>query len=218
VRSGWPVARHTVLVTPYALEEWPTRHFDALYHVGTMVGGDKGTWSLEGDGLSVSLHPEAWEEIAELGGRAWWELTKSGNRFLDAHALRTSQQEAIVTWGKAQGYLEAVTRFRVRWYDEMVRDTIWMDLENLEDAEEESRETGAAIEEVMVVVAGTRWPDIAGRANADQVVLALFADEVLGIDGVWWEDNFNVEELSCPRGVISVRSLTTWQVSELVRQ
>ena len=51
------------------------KSFAKLWHVGSMNPRIKRPGSYEGAGLSVSVHPEDWQQIAEIGGDLW-ELTK----------------------------------------------------------------------------------------------------------------------------------------------
>ena len=67
-----------------------------------MQTSDKGRHgkSYERKGLSVSLYPEVWEEIAELDGLPWWKSTKNDAIFLSALELSPEQRETIYTWEK----------------------------------------------------------------------------------------------------------------------
>lgn len=72
--------------------------FPSLIHIGSLNPGDKRGFSHEWQGLSVSLHPDAWEQIARLAGPRW-ELSVPGNRFVDFHALDDAARDRIVAWG-----------------------------------------------------------------------------------------------------------------------
>jgi len=87
-------------------EGLPTTAFDAVFHVGTMDRVNKRAVNLEGNGLSVSLHPNVWRYM----DRGWvngdlWKLTRSGNVFLDIRAISDEQRSRIVDWGIAEGYV-----------------------------------------------------------------------------------------------------------------
>src|SRR3546814_7378418 len=86
-------------------DDVPLVSFDALWHRGTMDAADKGCRgeSHEGHGLSVSTDPDAWEEIAKLGGEPLWELSRDGNRFLDAHGLSECHRRTMSDWAESEG-------------------------------------------------------------------------------------------------------------------
>lgn len=73
-----------------------------LWHVGEMEAGRraKAGQSIEGTtGLSVSTEPDAWIQIAKLGGFPTWELTSAGGKFLHCHPLTDHQRADIHAWG-----------------------------------------------------------------------------------------------------------------------
>lgn len=82
----------------------PTITLARVWHIGTLNAADKAgryTQSLEGAGLSVSVHPEAWNEIARLGGLPWHELTQPGGiRLLDRHRLTVDELATIADWAR----------------------------------------------------------------------------------------------------------------------
>ena len=195
-------------------ERIPTRTFEVLYHVGTLDVTQSAGASLEGSGLSVSTEPGAWERIAKLGGRAWWELTREGNSFLDAHELSCAQREELLVWGEAQGYVARVPGWVVSWYDDELGREVSFSFVDYEEAVEEAS-SAASIAAASLVMAGSSWPDGRGRVNADQVLLALWAGECTALDGVWWQDDLNPTRLSAPRGVISGSCLVGWATTRI---
>jgi len=85
------------------------RNLSKVYHVGDLSVSEPAVFraageSYEGNGLSVSVHPEAWEEIAELGGQKTFVLEKDHPNFLNAHdeALR----KAALEWCLENGFVE----------------------------------------------------------------------------------------------------------------
>jgi len=194
------------------ISELPTLTFPVLVHVGAMDKSQKRGWSLEGDGLSVSDVPRAWVRIAKLGGLPWWRLMKEDNLLLDAHALHDSQREEIVRWGLAQGFVRREACWRVSSYGEL-GDEIWTFA-----SEAEAREEAFDGDEIVPgerTVATDDFPDRAGRANPEQVLVAIWAEQYDELDEVWWADDLEPGELSAPRGVLFLSRLDRWSISAI---
>src|SRR3546814_10515345 len=104
-------------------DDVPLVSFDALWHRGTMDAADKGCRgeSHEGHGLSVSTDPDAWEEIAKLGGEPLWELSRDGNRFLDAHGLSECHRRKMSDWAESEGLAVRADAWRWSRYDDAAR-------------------------------------------------------------------------------------------------
>lgn len=62
----------------------PIRNFNEVYHVGTLDIRDRGLYSLEGNTLSVSIHPDDWIDIARLGQTQLYMSACGIVRMLDA--------------------------------------------------------------------------------------------------------------------------------------
>jgi hypothetical protein len=199
----------------------PIRSFAALWHVGTLSPADKHTWSYEGQGLSVSLHPEDWAFIARLGGNPTWRLTRPGNAFLDYHDLTADQRAEITAWGMSCGYVEQATVYRVTLTDEDGEES-WLTCATRAEAEDEAdvrafdSDPADLITETTALVATDTFPDptvAAGDIDLDQVLAVVWAATVhLHLDGVWWEDTYAPERLSAPRGVVHAHRVADWTV------
>ena len=197
----------------------PVLHLDTVFHVGTLNPGHKGTSSLEGRGLSVSVHPYDWTIIARLGGGRTWTLTRPEGHpftFLDAHELTDAQRDLITNWGLNRGYIEPVTAYRVTWFDEDFKETVSIltldgDDANAE-ADDESRAladgTPAPVTVETVHAATPAFPDShvrTDRLDPFPLLLTVWVDQTRpDLDGVWWEDHYTPELLSCPRGVLTL--------------
>jgi len=48
---------------------------------------------------------------------------------------------------------------------------------------------------------------------AEELATLVFAEDVVGLDGVWWEDDYNLSALSCPRGIISLAALPSFCIA-----
>lgn len=79
----------------------PTLTLHDVQHIGTLnpndIGqrGAGGRVSFEGHHFSVSLNPDEWRRIAELGDAPQWTLRKTGGTFLDANAIWDDEQAAL---------------------------------------------------------------------------------------------------------------------------
>lgn len=85
----------------------PVLTLDEVFHVGTLDFADRAAWSYEGDGLSVSVHPEEWAQIARLG-HAVWRVTRSDEapfRFVDFHAVTADDRDLLRGYALSQGWM-----------------------------------------------------------------------------------------------------------------
>jgi hypothetical protein len=198
------------------------RTLEPLVHVGTLRAQDKGVRgaSREGNGLSVSQCPEAWVRIARLGGLPWWRLERPGHAFLDAHALTRSQRRAIAAWGVAQGWVAWRMLWRLRWYDEELDGTV----QSLHDSraaacEEAFDDEDADIARVRTLVAqpalAARMGQTVTSGQAEALLHAVYAEDVLVLDGVFWNDVLDAGALSAPRAVIFRSRLPEWRVTPM---
>lgn len=207
--------------------DFPALAFDRLWHVGSMNPADKNDWSYEGQGLSVSVHPEDWTAIARLGGSPTWELARAGGALLHFHALTSAQRDQIDAWGVEQGFVEPVTRWRVSWYDEDLDDTVSMLCETKHEAlaEAEFREDEDGAEptptRVQVLAATATFPDHTvqpGTTAIREPLAALWVSTHRpDLDGVWFEEEYDPLNLSCPRGVIAKDRLDRWTATKVAR-
>jgi hypothetical protein len=200
---------------------FPLRKFRFLYHVGTMNISDKREGSLEGSGLSVSLHPNEWRGIARIGGHTW-KLTKPNNQFLNAHSMNGAQRQTIIEWGIANGYALRKQLYRVEWFDDEMNDTMAMDFEDETEArnEAEVEEEGKTVKVIPEGLVGTdKLKQRTHQNRLDPVtvfdlLVTVYAEDVLKIDGVWWNDNLSPETYSAPRGVIFPAMVKTWKATQ----
>ncbi len=213
---------------------WPTRCIEGLAHIGSMDPAQKGlthnSTSFEGTGLSVSNCPDAWRQIARLGGQPTWNLTKPGAQFLDVHALTDGHHAQALAWARNAGLL-LPARFAEISYsdpedgqrhailipadtpdvDEQVQD----ELEPREDMDPSLRFTEGHLASVAM---NTRLGFRAPPGLVESLALTLYAEAVLaseiGIDGLWWEEALDPNRLSAPRGVIFRGKVQTWAVEQ----
>jgi len=221
------------------MAEWPLIEIeDTLWHVGFMDPARKGTGSLEGHGLSVSRDPYDWRRIARLSGEDWI-LEKPGHSFLDVHELSAEQRATIYDWAVEQGLCERTevflsVRYDDEWeteiasthatYEQAVKEQGWeidgngavlddegapVDAETLAEAicKEDSLAATKACIEMM-----KGYGDQCLGDRAKQYAIIAYAEQVLGLDGLWWEDEYNPVLYRAPRGVIFPDKLASWKV------
>ena len=188
----------------------PTVSLKDLYHVGTLDASKKGDFSYEGAGLSVTTEPDAWRRIArgQVAGDTH-SVAKANNNFLDSHKLTSQHNEQIKQWAIDNGFLEQQETVTVSWYDDEMDDTLSQTFNSMADAEAEH---GEYMDDYDVdvdkggVVPTAKLKKATGQSRIEatgvlEYVLPLYA-ESLGLDGVWWADDLDVNKLSAPRGVI----------------
>lgn len=201
-----------------------TKHFKEVYHVGTMDAANKGVqgFSLEGRGLSVSECPEAWKQIARLGGNPTWKLTKPDNQFLNFHTLDKSATAAVYAWGQSSGLVLQGDIWTVGWWDSEMEDKVTMTFESeaeanaeMEDDRELMKVTGWLATPVLTALSGHSKPQLPSALVKDFLVIAYA--QHLGLDGVYWAERLDVLRHSAPRAVIFVDKLGDWLIGPMSR-
>jgi len=192
-----------------------------VWHVGFMDPQAKANGSYEGAGLSVSRHPKEWTQIAKLGGRPTWKLTKTSGSFLDARKLTKAEKRAIVTWGMQQGLVAPVKVWRF-WFTDETDEICYMDFLSRKEAEEalEEEEDGARIEEVESLIGTQALADRAYNSSATRdpvgvmdLLLTCWVEDTTELDGVWWSERLDPDQFSAPRGVILPSRISSWSAT-----
>lgn len=196
----------------------------AVWHVGTVRREEKGWDSHDGDGLSVSLDPDAWHRIAHLSGPLY-RLQKEQAAFLDAYHCLSFEphMRSVWKWALREQYVERKRVYRVDWYD--VEKEEWHRCSFL--SQQEAREEYLSLR--LPMSQDARYNMFVGyvptekmklRTHHQALPLAFVRDFALsfyvedhlpGIDGLWWEEENNPIALSAPRGVIFTYQLSTWK-------
>lgn len=201
------------------MKNWPFTVFDEVTHIGYLSAEEeRAGMSFEAHLTSVSVHPDDWRSIARLGGVPEITLTREGSLFVDAHAIDEDQKEAILEWGLLQGFLEKRDLWKSWSFDEegdpmyslhSSEEAAWYEVED-EDAEgpEPGSPPVEPFKSHVLREAGQmalpRW----GLPEAGyQACLILFSEQVIAatnpdVMGIWWEDDYDPDRLSCPRGGI----------------
>jgi hypothetical protein len=202
----------------------PVLPLETVYHVGTLKLADKKTQyaeSYEADCLSVSMCPEAWAQIARLGGPTH-ELTKKNGWFLDIKRLSAASRRAIELWAEKRGYLQHES-----WYRAIVtrdEDTngpgySWFGSKKEALAEvlpEDESSVRALRPWTTTHTLLERRGLTAPLVDRDAVDLAImtFAEEH-DFDGVWWRETYDPDSLSAPRGGILPRKVSEWTATTI---
>lgn len=191
--------------------EPPVVGFDSVFHVGTLDPSRKGESygrSYEGSGLSMSLHPDDWQQIARLSGHVW-QIGTSSLRFMSRHDVDESQTAAAVAWAESEGLVEIRDMWLYSTGENENGDATFAYAATREEALDELAyfEDDSQPELRRVPVATELLAERTGqRFHPDEDVtddaLIVFAEQHLDVDGLWWEDDYDPDVLSCPRGVI----------------
>jgi hypothetical protein len=204
----------------------PIKKFKKLYHVGHLEGqpGLHVRSSYEGPCLSVSEVPNAWRSIAQLGGAPLWELRKAENQFLAVHRMSKVLQNAVVQWGLGGGYVEN----HEGWITELDTDDGEAGRHALSETREIAEQDWGPDEEVAgryarIVPFATPKLEIFARQTVDLLLVPdmltlAYAELVLGLDGVFWNEELDVFGLSAPRAGIFAGKLSSWSVVRLASE
>lgn len=203
-----------------ALDQSPLVEMGVVTHIGTFNPVDKNHRgdSYEGTGLSFSEHPDEWEQIAKLGGSPWWEIDLAGRRLIDGHAFLETHADPLAQWGVDEGLLVQSKAYEVRWFDDEMDCELCFWFETEDEAIEEADSAGLYDPDNGVLgytVIDPCWSGTAALSQAMghqskakghdakilQDVLTVWAERH-GADGLWWDDDLDIDRYSAPRGVV----------------
>jgi len=192
-----------------------------VYHVGSMDQGKKSGVSYEGNGLSVSLHPDEWRQIArgQVSGDTW-VLSKPTGNFINAHKITGAGKRFVLAWGTEMGYLDLAVMYRVEWYDDEMGDTMSTVVSSYEEAAEEADYVDGTVTQVPgSPVATPKLDQIIGfkvdPMLAYDMVLTQYVESMTDADGIWWADDLDPDRYSAPRGVIFADRVNQWTINRL---
>lgn len=186
-----------------------------IFHVGTLDISQKSNQSLEWNGLSVSNCPNTWKRICGCAGQTWQLIPNSSDSFLLYHDLDKDDLSEIKQWAINAGYFTNAIEYRVYYYDDELEEERYFSFAQNEEqqareeyewrTEEDSNATRFEIIEDGLFPTDKLMQR--SLVNVDvsmylDIAVQLYAEEVLEINGIWWEDEFNPYALSAPRGVI----------------
>jgi hypothetical protein len=197
------------------MSKMPLISKEEVFHVGQLDRSLKQKGSLEGSGLSISTEPRAWVKINPFTGGKLFQLVKKENLFLDFYALTEEQEKVMIEWGIKEGHVIPAPIYRITYYDDEMESELCMIFHKKENAEEEAENYEVEIEEEIGFISTSQLEE---RVMSHSTLIApldllstLYAEEVLAIDGVWWEEKLDVFRYSAPRGVISNAKLKEWE-------
>jgi len=196
-----------------------------VWHVGDLDGvRQKADSSNEGSGLSVSEHPEEWQEIARLGGTTYILAKENSRPGLFVDMLRLGARRAVLeAEAVADGLLVSAERWKCTWWDSEYEEERYSVYSTPEDARAECEESDGNVEQITLLVATKRlnaeWKShFTGKLDdimASDVALLLLLEGSGAYDGAWWNERMDVEALSAPRGVIFQSKLGEWKAAEV---
>lgn len=156
-----------------SLRGMPVVEKTGLSHVGSLRVENKKSLSYEGQGLSVSQHPEKWRRIARLDGDI--HAFSKPAKMLDFHSLSDEQLESVMTHALENGWVERSDIHTVTYFDDEWNQEMRMQFTDYNEAVDEAE----AIEGEVSTVAEWKYlnmPDSTARigevADADIVVAA----------------------------------------------
>jgi hypothetical protein len=201
----------------------PLKNFSKVYHIGSMDIKNKSNFSLEGSGLSVSIHPREWSQIARLGGNAIFELVKSNGVFADAYKMNKEHKKTIINWALTNGYLIQKETYKVCWFDDDLEHTVCMEFDNLKKAKDElgNKDEGR---ELKINKKGLLPTEKLKQETQQQAIdpsqtfdllLTIYVENTSNYDGVWWSDKLDPLNYSAPRGVIFNKMVNSWNAKKI---
>ena len=200
----------------------PIKKISKVFHVGEMDINNKSKFSLEGSGLSVSINPDEWRKIAQLGDRELYLLTNTNGVFVDGNKLNKQQKNNVISWGLENNYIYKKETYKVCWYDDEMEDDVCMEFPIYDEAKKEAgdKEDGKTIEVNKSGVLPTSKlisSSMQGKIEPSQtfdLLLTIFVEKTTNYDGIWWNDKLDVMKYSAPRGVIFNSKLNNWKISK----
>ena len=204
------------------LPDLPVRSPRTVYHVGDLTGPPKTAHeSLEGPGLSVSLHPEEWSEIAGLGGAETWALDAPTNAagFVDLHALTDLHRVLLRRIAQDAHLVRVGAQWEVRWWDSEIENTCasyWAtEAEAVAEAGDEGHElrqiTGLFPEPALTAWWARRLTGPIDLTVVEDMAILAILEASGRWAGAWWAEHLDPDAYSAPRGVIFPSQVARWK-------
>jgi hypothetical protein len=196
-----------------------SQDLNTVYHVGfldilNLSNRPRVDFSLEGNGLSVSQHPQEWTKIAKLGGKDLYKLFKEDANFFMAYE---EGHEKALEWCVENEYLIRKKKFRAYSSDEEGEE-YYRELDTKKQAEKESDDIRSVKGYAFSKKGKEYWIQHFSsdpRNSMAEDFAVIFYAEALGYDGIWWNEELNTSIYSAPRGVIFQAKLELWKISEI---
>jgi len=182
---------------------------------------------MEGPGISVSEHPEAWTRIARRGGYGRYALTRRDERpGVFADMMRGRWRAAYEHQALRAGLLAEIVQFELSWWDDEIEERRALLFDTEAEAEYEAEdyvELDGKVTRILTYSATDKLIDLhwshrfTGELDttlaADMAVLYLLQQSGK-YDGAWWDEAYDPEGLSAPRGVIFENKIREWRLGE----
>ena len=204
--------------------EFPIINLKKVSHVGSMDINQKSDNSgyEGGQGISVSTCPQEWIKLAKLGGDIF-KVSNKKSKFVDFHALKENQNDIdkLLKFAEKSGWITPTTIYKYSFYDGDMDIDMEIDFSSIEEAKEEVEMNGEEFDDVITLVDGFAASDVLcnavnltsiAPAMVIDMVSTLFVEKYTDCDGVWWNDDFSLETMSLPRGLIFSSKLDNWKI------
>ena len=200
-----------------AFRTFPQRLIGNLYHVGTMDITKKSKFSHEGNGLSVSNCPDAWRRITKgLTHGKTFMLRKRGMKLLDFYMLTAEEKAEIQRWAVANGYVEEATLYKSITWDELGEEFFSL-YESYDKALAEADDKEERVQPVDGLLPTQKMKDTSmvhiELLQVRDFITALYTEQVLNYDGIYWDELLDEGVYSAPRGVIFNSKLPSFTVT-----
>lgn len=216
---------------------WKMLDFDEVSHVGSFDPALKSKthnkFSMEGNGLSVSIDPGAWRQIARLGNNPEWVLSVPDPvKFIDVLGMSKRQWKKVTDWALSMGYLESVEVVEMCFDysdegDDHERVFTLHSMETINSIvstilEFEDQLDGGSEPSMRMIYSFKATKAMNDRLGFECKSLALVKDMALtfyvedvlfqeqGAHGLWWDEKLDPSSYSAPRGVIHKSALGLW--------
>lgn len=179
---------------------------------------EKKVTSFEGFGMSVSEHPEEWQQIARLTGETW-RLSKSLGTFVDYLSLSAKAKLELDDKAEKAGLCEKGEVYRLTWKNDGIRlETITATRPTKEYLDNISSDGSVSSKKIKGLLPTYKlfsaWREhYTSKVELPMVRMLghqLVVNAETNIDGFWWEDELDVYGLSAPRGCIFFDKIETW--------
>ena len=189
----------------------PVVSFEELMHRGEPSDHKPASDSHEGCLLSVSEHPDEWQQIARTlkGDDYVIQLPGGPLRLVDMHKIRPKTRTALRKLGIALGLVQKTKGYKISWWDDEAEDTYFYTTCEKSEADAEAGEEGRTVTSQMVYLTtpklATYWGlrhGVTAISSHDTLcaLISYLAEWSGSHHGLWWQDTYDPASLSCPRG------------------
>ena len=191
----------------------PVITFKQLTHKGNPSRHKPECNSYEGCLLSVSEHPDEWDEIVRgLKGKVWnVRLPDSPLRLIAMRRIPGKVREALRKVGITLGLIRETQGYKISWWDDEDEATRYITTCDKEEADAEMGEEGRTLTRHTLYLATPKlaryWglrhgKGSLGDQDASEALLAYLVEWNGTHHGLWWQDAYAPARLACPRGAL----------------